>query len=236
MKHIVTTLYFAMMLFIVASLIVDLGYEYPDALFISSTYLPTIVLVHTLTNGFKFKGRVNIIGVLLAIIGIFILQLLLITLANYALRRLSYDITMPEIVINPILIFLIFMLYYLPYRLIVGRFFTKSDSEQEERRIEFISNRKRITISVKDIIFIESCDTEVYLHTSRGESHRSRTNISTWQRELNSKFIRIHRSHLINSDYIESVSKEELTLIGGAKLSISRSYQQSVADYMLNRI
>lgn len=232
MKSIITTLYFAIMLFIVAYLIVDFGYTFLDALFISSTYLPTIVLVHYLTNGFRFKSKINIVSALLAIIGIFILQLLLITLANYALTGLSYDIMMPEIVINPILIFLIFILYYLPYRLIVDRSFKESKYEQEERKIEFISNRKRINLYIRDVLFIESCDTEVFLHTTRGESYRSRTNISTWQKELGVSFIRIHRSYIINKNYIDHTSKEEVTLMGGVKLSISRSYQQSVADYI----
>ncbi len=231
MKPLVVTSYFAVMLFVVAFLVTDFGYSYPDALFISSTYLPTIVLAHTLTGGFKFNGGTNIVGAILAIIGIFILQLLLIALANYALQRLSYEVNVPEIAINPILIFLIFMLYYLPYRLIIDKLFTQSQSERQQRTVEFISNRKRITISIQDILYVESCDTEVWLHTTGGESHRSRTNISGWQRELGDNFLRIHRSYLVNGDSIDSAQREEVTLKGGAKLPVSRSYQQSVADF-----
>ncbi len=231
MKSFFIALYFTAMLFIVAFLIADFGYAYPDALFVSSTYLPTIVLAHALTRNIKFRGGVQIFGALLATFGIFILQLLLITLANYAMHRLSYEITMPKIVINPILVFMIFMLYYLPYRLIILRLFKESRAEHEERRMEFVSNRKRINLYVRDILYVESCDTEVWIHTLAGESHRSRTNISSWQRELGDDFLRIHRSYLINLNSLQSIENSTVRLSTGLQLEVSRSYRGAVEEY-----
>lgn len=223
------------MMFIVALLISDLGYTYLDALFIASTYLPTLVLVHTLTDGLKIRRRIDIITAPLAVIALFILQLLLITLANYSLRRLSYQITMPEIVINPILVFMISMLYYLPYRLIIGRFFKESKADREQRVVEFVSNRKRVKRQVAEILYIESCDTEVRLHTTDGESYRNRTNISNWQRELGDDFVRIHRSYLVNGDFIDRVNREQMTLKGSdVTLPISRSYQSEICSLLPN--
>ncbi len=232
MKSIITTLYFATMLFVVALLIRDLGYSYPEALFISSTYLPTIALVELLSRELKLRTRTSVVEATLAAVGAFILQILLITLANHALHRLSFEMTMPEIVVNPILVFLIFMLYWLPYKFISTKFTPRENPA--ERKIEFTSNRKRISIFTRELLYVESRDTEVWLHTSSGESYRSRTNISSWHRELDPDFLRIHRSYLINRSHIQTLSPEEATLNNGIKLPISRSYQQSVMEMYKN--
>ncbi len=155
LRTIVSILYFTLMLFLVATLITDSGYSYLDALFISSTYLPTVAIIHLLSRDVKLKNRAQIIGAISALAAIFILQILLISLANFALSRLSYEITMPKIVVNPVLVLVILLLYYLPYRVLINKIFKKVAGEEELRRVEFISNRKRTTLLVKDILYIE---------------------------------------------------------------------------------
>lgn len=228
MKIVITTLYFTVMAFVVASLIADLGYTYPDALFVSTTYLPSIVLAHKLSNGFRSKANANPVGAISLIVAIFILQLLFITLANYAIDKLSYQITMPDIVINPVLVFLIFMLYYLPYRILVVRLFKEDRAEAGSRQIDFVSNRRRVTLAVRDILYVESRDTEVWLHTIGGESFRSKTNISGWERELEGDFLRIHRSYIVNIAHTKRVDDTSVELVTGVQLDVSRSYRSKL--------
>lgn len=232
MKSLITVLYFTLMLFLVAFLFRDLGYKYDEALFISATFLPTIVLAHQLSNGFRFKKNENIFALISFIIGVFILQLLLITLANYILGKFFYlfgyleanEDEMPDITINPIWIFMVFMLYYLPYRFIIERIFKNSD---EIRKVEFVPNRKRITLFVSDIIYVESCDTEVWLYTKE-DKFKSKTNISSWERELGESFVRVHRSYLVNKNSVCSLETAQLTLNDGREIPISRSYKDRI--------
>ncbi|MFI3321899.1 MAG: LytTR family DNA-binding domain-containing protein [Rikenellaceae bacterium] len=107
------------------------------------------------------------------------------------------------------------------------RFISKDAHNESSRYIEFISNRKRVKMLVDDIVYIESRDTEVWLHSISGECMSSRTNISSWADELGDGFVRIHRSFLVNTKCIKQITVSEVTLTVGTNLPISRTYRGS---------
>lgn len=234
MKTTLTILYFVVMLFIVAFFIADFGYTFQDALFLSATYLPTIVLGCMFSRDFKFERKFRVIvGVISFFLALYVMQLLLIMLANFVIFDLFYFCStnnMPEVLLNPVLVFVILLLYYLPYRFLILKLFTRKADSVEPRIVEFISNRKKVKLLVAEILYIESRDAEVWLHVTNGGYLKSRTNISSWARELGGEFVRIHRSFLVNSNYVEQVVGNVITMQSGVTLDISRSYRQRVEN------
>lgn len=98
---------------------------------------------------------------------------------------------------------------------------------EENPSITFYSDRKSVTLSVNDIAYIESNDTEVHVVTLDGKLYRNKTGISQWENLLGEPFIRIHRSYLVNAD-IAVLSSPDSILVSGKELPVSRKYKDTV--------
>lgn len=93
--------------------------------------------------------------------------------------------------------------------------------------ITFVSDRRNITLDSSTIRFIESNDTEVYIHTSGDESYRTHTRISHWKALLDRRFVRVHRSYIVNINQIKSYDSQRIT-IADRTIEISRKYRDDV--------
>ena len=111
----------------------------------------------------------------------------------------------------------------------VNKFFERSHLRAEpiENAINFIyvrADRKMHKISLSDIIFIESMDEYVRIHLP-SKTLLTRENISTLESKLaNKDFVRIHRSFLVSTKCIISVSAEGVE-IAGKILPFGRAYK-----------
>ena len=86
-----------------------------------------------------------------------------------------------------------------------------------------------------EIAYIESRDTEVWIHTADGRSFRNKTPITQWQNIMESGFIRIHRSYLANGSFITSYDNESVT-INEKILPISRKNREEVIRMIVREI
>ena len=98
-----------------------------------------------------------------------------------------------------------------------------------ESGITFCSDRKKVTLLPNEIVYVESCDTEVYIHTSDGRTLRNKTGISQWESVLGERFIRVHRAFLVNSKYVSSY-KGDTIKVEDKELPVSRKYQKEVKE------
>lgn len=83
--------------------------------------------------------------------------------------------------------------------------------------------RKMLTLPVKEIHYIESRNHHIYVFRE-DEVHEIRLTLSEVETLLSSQFQRCHASYLVNLEYIREVGKTEITLRGGKKLPLSRTY------------
>ena len=95
------------------------------------------------------------------------------------------------------------------------------------RQITFCSDRKTVSLSLDEIAYIESNDTEVRIVTQEGRSYRNKTGISQWENILGEGFVRIHRAFLVNEACITEVGSHSL-LAAGTELPISRKYRKTL--------
>ncbi len=97
----------------------------------------------------------------------------------------------------------------------------------KERRISATSGRKEITLLVKHIVWIESYDHYLKIHTDEG-SLLKRSTLEDMTNQLKPDFIRIHRKYLVNKQSIikkERQNRDEFVILqSGEKLKVGRSF------------
>lgn len=103
----------------------------------------------------------------------------------------------------------------------------ENESTETNEPITFVSNRQSVTLPRQDILYVESCDTEVWIHATDGRRFRNKTPISSWSRLLGPEYLRIHRSYLVRLSACTGLDHDTIAL-GEIRLPVSRKYKELV--------
>ena len=246
MRTWITILYWTLSMVIAALVVTSVGYTFQESLFMGSMFLPGAIAAKYLLPKVSFKKRSEgIQGVIYIVLAILVFEFLIIILANNVIQNQrhilevgrrynyndAYEMPIPGIILNPFFIPIIISVLAIGGSLI-DRWLTIKHPELETP-ITFCSERKKVTLLPSEIIYVESCDTEVLIHASDGRTLRNRTSISQWEALLGEPFIRIHRAFLVNSKYIISY-KGDTIKVGEEELPVSRKYQKSLKELFPN--
>ncbi len=104
--------------------------------------------------------------------------------------------------------------------------------EQKQNKAEFlelISNRKSAKIPLNKIIYIESLADYIQVHIENENPISSKEKISKVAERLPNYFLRIHRSFVVNGNFIKKHSYTEID-IGIKILNVGRTYQNIVKE------
>ena len=93
------------------------------------------------------------------------------------------------------------------------------------RALRFVSDRRPVTLDPGEILYVESNDDEVWIDTANGGAYRTKSRIPQWEALLDRRFLRIHRSYIVNTERIEEVRSIR---IGDRLIEISRKYKEEV--------
>lgn len=94
-----------------------------------------------------------------------------------------------------------------------------------EQVLTFKMGHSYIQIKTNKIIWIESFGHYLYIHTKTGE-YKVREKIGNILEKIDtSKFIRVHKSYIVNRDYILKRSTNEIELISHDIIPIGRKYK-----------
>jgi len=87
------------------------------------------------------------------------------------------------------------------------------------------SNRETVSIPMREIYFIESLSDYVKINCEKGEilSHKR---ISRLPERLTDDFIRIHRSFLVNRNYVESYTSQYV-MVRDKELPVGRKFKET---------
>jgi two-component system LytT family response regulator len=101
------------------------------------------------------------------------------------------------------------------------------DSTQQKERIVVKSGSSIIVIPVDDILYLEAADDFVKIHTAKGSWLKNRTMASFEQTLDKNRFVRVHRSYIVNiaeASRLDPYEKDShvLLLRGGQKIPVSR--------------
>lgn len=239
MRTWITILYWTLSMVIAALVVTSVGYTFQESLFMGSMFLPGAIAAKYLLPKVSFKKRSEgIQGVIYIVLAILVFEFLIIILANNVIQNQrhilevgrrynyndAYEMPIPGMILNPFFISIIISVLAIGGSLI-DRWLTIKHPELETP-ITFCSERKKVTLLPSEIVYVESCDTEVLIHASDGRTLRNRTAISQWEALLGEPFIRIHRAFLVNSKYVSSFSSDTVK-VGEETLPVSRKYQKA---------
>ena len=149
-------------------------------------------------------------------------------LANYyLLRPIGFEYNhIPHLLTNPLFILFVVATFAIVWLLVEREIVQR---QPYDTMISFTSERRAITLNPAEILYIESNDTEVYVCTADGESFRTRTRISQWENILDKRFLRIHRSYIINTHRIDSFDGSRVR-IQHRTIELSRKYKERVRE------
>jgi two-component system, LytTR family, response regulator len=100
-------------------------------------------------------------------------------------------------------------------------------------RVVIRSDGRYVMLRSKDIEFVEAAGNYMVVHTT-AKSHTVRETLSSLEGRLDSeRFVRIHRSSLVNIDFVQEMQptfhgEYVLTLKSGHRVNLSRSYRDKI--------
>ena len=211
------------------------GYSFADALFLASSLMPVAVLFRYLMAQIRFASRwQGIRDVCFLALFILTMAFLAVHLAHTLILVLRRQLYETDLVVSPILLNPVFLLAML-LMIIVGDYFFGRLIEQrmpmEEETITFTSDRQSVMLLQQEILYVESCDTETWVHATEGRRYRNKRSISTWAHLLGNDFLRIHRSYLVRITACQGREGESVVL-GDVRLPVSRKYKAVVQEVL----
>ncbi|TRD11799.1 LytTR family transcriptional regulator [Erythrobacter insulae] len=108
------------------------------------------------------------------------------------------------------------------------------------KRIELSSNGKIEFVDTGEVIRFSGAGDYVEVFLKSGRSGLSNASLTALERELPDTFIRVHRSHIVNADHVQSLQREtagtgELQMADGSSVPISRRNMASVKSALVER-
>jgi hypothetical protein len=196
MKRLLVISYWVLSVLLVSMIVTSLGYGFLEALLLGTVFLPGALAARYFFPKVDFKDRKSgIRDTVFIVLGILIAEMLLFVIVEYYIDylRQNQPVPPPQILTNPVFITLILTI------LATGSYFFETWLDRKRPTppapIKFTSERKPVTLSIEEILYVESNDDVTIVYATDGRCYRNITPISRWEAILNPHFLRIHRSH-----------------------------------------
>ena len=229
LKLIFPFVWYSAAIVIITCTLMCIDYSTGEASAIAVIFLPGILIARYATPQLSFADRwQGCCNTIFLWAGILAIEYFLIMLANYYILRpvMFTQYNLPALLTNPL-----FILFVVATFAITGLLIEREIEQREpyDHTIRFTSERRTITLDPADVLYIESNDTEVFVCTADGDSFRTRTRISQWENILDKRFLRVHRSYIINTHRIDSFDGTRMR-IQHRTIELSRKYKESVRE------
>lgn len=228
MKRIFTPLYWIVAVPLVALVLWSAMGSLPRAFFMAVMLLPGVLFFKYFVGDISFKNRrQGILNTIYFVAAVMLIEYLGIFFV-YLNVEYPFTETPPGIVLNPLFLWLLLgallsIEWLLKSRLGGGK------EPQREKFLTFISERKKVSMELDTITYIESRDDEVMVVAVDGTRYPTRMKISQWEAVLDDRFVRVHRSFIVNRLHITRVDSHAVWL-GELSVEISRKYRESALE------
>ncbi|EZH75250.1 chemotaxis protein CheY [Aquimarina atlantica] len=102
--------------------------------------------------------------------------------------------------------------------------------ENKDAFIYIRKDRKQVKVYLNAILYIESLKDYVKIHLEK-ENHITKSSISAFEEKLDERFIRVHRSYIINKDKIAAYTKNDIE-IGNIEIPIGENFRNNLATFL----
>ena len=224
--------YWILMILLTALMLCSLSYTFLESCLLATLLLPGGIIIKFMLPKILLQPmNTRIRDLLLLFITALVIEILLIFIGHGILFSLKhpyyyapyFEPIVNNMIVNPIFLTLLLILFS-------GGDYLLDDCltkhlKQAPKTITFTSDRKPVTLLQADILYVESNDTEVWIHAADGQKYRNKTPISQWENMLGIEFLRIHRSFLVARAHIQRTDPDSVTLDNQETLPISKKYK-----------
>ena len=104
-------------------------------------------------------------------------------------------------------------------------------SEENIERHDFLfvrKDRKQVKVKFEDILYIEGVKDYIHIITC-GEKHLIKESLKSFEKLLDNRFQRTHRSYIVNLNKVTAYTKQDLE-IGKIEIPIGESHKSKIVD------
>lgn len=235
-QRVIIIAYWALLVLLTAFMLCSLSYSFSESCLLGCLLLPGGIVIKFMLPKILLQPQKNrIINLLLLVLTALIIEILLTFVGHGILLSLRDELRnyyygpdpkpiMSSLLVNPVFLTILLILFAGGDYLLTE--YLRKHLKQAPPSITFTSDRKPVSLLYSDILYVESNDTEVWIHSTDGQKYRNKTPISQWENLLGIEFVRIHRSFLVSRSQITKTDSDSLTLTDGQTLPISRKYRE----------
>ena len=147
---------------------------------------------------------------------------------DYALD--GFELNAVDYLLKPI----VFERFFKAVQKFKSHYTTQSDTadskfikESNRKTHVFVSkNMKQVKVFLDDISYIESLKDYVRIHL-KTDTLTVKYGISAFEKELDDRFIRVHRSYIVNKDKVTAFTKNDIE-IENVEIPIGRNYRETL--------
>ncbi|MGD1843511.1 MAG: LytR/AlgR family response regulator transcription factor [Thermonemataceae bacterium] len=91
-------------------------------------------------------------------------------------------------------------------------------------------NNKQVRVKLQDILYVESLKDYIKVHLE-ATCHVVKYTLSAFEKELDDRFVRVHRSYIVNTNHITAYTKNDVE-IEGTEIPIGEKYKNTLLERM----
>ncbi|OSY88232.1 chemotaxis protein CheY [Tenacibaculum holothuriorum] len=105
---------------------------------------------------------------------------------------------------------------------------TNTDKIPKKKAIFIRKDRKEIKVFLDDILYIESVKDYIKIHLEN-TNHLIKYSLTSFLKELDNRFVRVHRSYVVNNSKITAYTKYDIE-INEIEIPIGESYKKVIGE------
>lgn len=103
------------------------------------------------------------------------------------------------------------------------------NSRDSGKSLTFLQQGRAISVDVKRIVYLESCDHTSVVYTDT-VSYTVYEKLSTLLSRLPDTFIQCHKSYVVNMRWVQRLEPEQILLKNGQQVGVSRSFRSKTRE------
>ena len=112
-----------------------------------------------------------------------------------------------------------------------------SEQSTDKECISIRADHKTTLVRYSNIIYLESAGEYIRLHLADGTKLVTLFRMKNMESELPAeRFLRVHRSYIINLDYIAEISYNRILLNNGSKIPIGEVYREQFTNFINKKL
>ncbi len=115
-----------------------------------------------------------------------------------------------------------------------------SQPQEQQPQADYIyvrADHRQVRVDIADIAYVEAMNEYVNIHLADGQNVVTFLRLRKLEECLpEPRFLRIHRSYVVNMDRVRSVSKTSVQMADGASIPIGDNYKERVLAHIQGRI